>query len=92
MGFRELILLGCECNYGIAEQEDTDRAYFYDFQDHASGPFHDADGERTWQQRIMASYRIAARSLADMGVRVWNATPGGLLESFPRMAFEEALR
>lgn len=90
MGFQRIYLLGCECNYGIADSGNRDHAYFYNKDQHVDS-FHDAPSERKWQHRVLRSFEIAAKTLKEQSIEVYNATPGGLLEAFPRVAFEKVI-
>ena len=78
MGFKEIYLLGCDCNYRQKKQhfiEFSHRDKIYDFT-----------GDR------MIYIHEKFREFADAhGVRVVNCTRGGMLEAYPRMALEDVL-
>lgn len=78
LGFEEIYLLGCDCNY---KQKN---AYFVDhgFKD----PTFEEAGNR-----MMSGYRAAKEYADKRGVRIYNATRGGMLEIFPRVNLDEIL-
>jgi hypothetical protein len=87
MGFREIYLLGCDCDYGISHEGDK-RNYFYDFNKSMPGPSHEflmnswGDGGPMFQ-----SYDIVKRMFERKACSIFNATKGGRLEIFPRVDF-----
>lgn len=79
MGFKEIYLLGCDCNYQkgsknhIVESGHVDK---YEYQNH---------------DKMMTGY-IEAKKYADAhGIKIINCTRGGMLEVFPRIALEDVL-
>lgn len=86
MGFKEIYLLGCDCNYEVnkpnhfVELEETERdkklkSYLSKAKD-----------------RMTVSY-IETKKYADRnGIKVFNATRGGMLEVFQRVNLEEVLK
>ncbi len=91
LGYRQIILLGCECNYGISRNQDYRDAYFYDLSEHATPIRHDANGETDWQAQVLASYEVVSKTCEKLGVSIINATRGGALETFPRKPLRELL-
>lgn len=79
MGFSEIYLLGVDCNY----------------QPHRNNHFiaHDTGVPEKPQAGLMMQRGFAvAKAYADAhGVRIFNATRGGMLEVFPRVTLEEVL-
>ena len=79
MGFKEVYLLGCDCNYN---QEKT-HFIEYDYKDPKAAIMGD--------KLIQAHYRF--KQFADsLGVKIINCTRGGKLEVYPRMTLEEVLK
>lgn len=85
MGFSEIILLGCDSDYGINTHGDMRDAYFYDQKDHHAATVHTANSELKWQDHIFISYAVVEEYARQHDVRIVNATPGGNLESFERV-------
>lgn len=90
LGFDEIYLLGCDCNYSYTKMEDGsikktgDRDYFMKgYEDRtAHQPFNQFD-------IVMPDYDEARRYSNKHGVKIFNATRGGKLESFIRVDFDE---
>ncbi len=93
MGFKEIYLLGCDhdhlLNYGNSR-------HFYEEKDHAivrgadksHTEWGDFEDEVRRYSVLWSQYR-ALRAWADpRGIRIYNATPGGLLVTFDRVRFE----
>ena len=79
MGFQEIYLLGCDCNY------NQSRTHFAEYGHR--DPKAAVMGEKM-RQAHQAFRRFADRQ----GVRVVNCTRGGMLEAYPRMRLEDAVR
>ncbi len=78
MGFKEIYLLGFDCNYRQSQQ------HFIEV-DHRN-VINPSDGER------LLLVHAGFREFADArGVKVVNCTRGGMLEAYPRMTLEEVL-
>lgn len=81
LGFREIYLLGADCNYTGSKQ-------------HAAGI---EDVQEDWamreqsQKNMMLGYAFKKKCMDEQGVRVYNCTRGGMLEVFPRKRLEEVL-
>lgn len=78
MGFVEIYLIGCDCNYMGKQQH---------FIEHGHMEMH-AD---TATQRMTVSYEKAKDEAEKLGVTIYNATRGGLLEVYPRKSIEDVL-
>lgn len=79
LGFDEIYLLGCDCNY-----RNNGSNYF---ADHGHRP---ADFEKAGD-RMFAGYK-AAKDFADRhNVRIYNATRGGMLEIFERVNLDNII-
>lgn len=85
LGFSEIVLLGCDCDYGLRSPESPKR-YFYPPELHTSPTTRYENLVREWAPGgpVFQAYDVIAREAARRGVRVWNATAGGRLEAFPR--------
>jgi len=92
MGFKEIVLLGCDCTYGIADRGDTNDAYFYSFRFHSTAFEHTAASEKSWQADILVAYSIVRSFAENSGVRIVNATEGGVLDVFDRAPLHALLK
>lgn len=81
MGFREIYLLGTDCNYNGPKQYSELTSY-----QNTTVPYDS-------QEQHFAGYRAVKRELEDKNsdVRIYNATRGGMLEVFERKTLEEVL-
>lgn len=76
MGFREIYLLGCDCNY------NQPQSHFI--------PYGYRDPQAAVMGDKMLAGHAAFRQFAEArGVRVFNCTRGGMLEAYPRVPLEE---
>ena len=91
MGFREVYLLGCDCDYRLDDAPDFSDAYFYDIGKQTLPPDSPEYLTGAWRDRAFASYETLKRAFAAGGGAIYNATAGGKLEVFPRRAYEEVL-
>lgn len=80
MGFREVYLLGCDCDYTGLHR--FDRLISED----TSSPAHRGDWSRVFQ-----SYRICKEAYEEDGREIINATVGGKLGIFTRKTLEEVI-
>ena len=94
MGFTEIYLLGVDCDYSGA-------AHYFDGSTnmHSVRKTHDRDPgqadvykQQMQEDGMLASYRFIANEMEKRGVSVFNATRGGKLEVFPRVALEDVVR
>lgn len=79
MGFREIYLLGCDCNYPKGEKNHFVESGFVDkyaFKNH---------------ERMIVGYEKAKEYADAHGIKIVNCTRGGMLEVYPRMRLEEVL-
>ncbi|MBM3616940.1 MAG: DUF115 domain-containing protein [Alphaproteobacteria bacterium] len=94
MGFKEIYLLGCDCDYGIDDGK-TDVQYFYEKEKHTT-QLTDMDSlRRTWSYpdgAAFKAYAVAKRKADEAGVRIVNLTAGGRLEVFPRESLEDVVK
>ena len=92
MGFTEIYLLGCDCDYSGGTFKDS---YFYDLKDL---PLEDQknlealqkrDPPSSFEETFEASYTTVKKFCDERGVKIFNATKGGKLEVFPRKNLED---
>ena len=74
LGFKEVYLLGHDCDYRAQGQ------YFYDKSD--------IGYERDWEQ-IFNNYKIVKKYYERQGSKIYNATVGGKLDVFKRKSLKE---
>ncbi len=81
MGFSEIYLLGCDCNYC----DDKSKRHFVD-----SG--HYDPGYKTIGNKMIRAYYFAKQYMDNHDVKIFNATRGGMLEVFPRVELDKVLK
>lgn len=81
MGFKEIYLLGCDCNY----DDDKKKRHFIE-----SGHFD--PGYKTVGLRMIEAYKVANDYIKNKDINIYNATRGGMLEIFPRVNLDEVLK
>ncbi len=89
MGFREIVLLGIDHNYAVTTdnngqmKKDSVLSHFYkDTEKEDSGTVANI-------QRMTMGYEKAADFAKHHGIRIYNATRGGKLETFERRSLED---
>ena len=75
MGFEEIYLLGCDCNYSGEKQ------HFADYGIKVS------DAVST-ENNLIVAFSTARKYADSHGIRIYNATRGGKLEAFERVDFD----
>ncbi|MEK3901318.1 6-hydroxymethylpterin diphosphokinase MptE-like protein [Paenibacillus sp. FSL R7-0179] len=80
MGFKEIVLMGCDCNYS----DNKDNQHFV-----SSGVFDST--YKTAGKRMMFAYEKAKEFADANNIMIYNATRGGMLEVFPRVDLDEIL-
>lgn len=79
MGFNEIYLLGCDCNY------NQSKSHFVDYGHH--------DPKATIMGDKMITGHFEFKKFADsLGIRVINCTRGGMLEVYPRMNLKDVVK
>lgn len=73
MGFKEIYLLGCDCDYSGPKK------HFADF---------DLSSNDHPESRMIAAYKKAKEYADSHGIKIYNATRGGKLEVFERVDFD----
>jgi len=89
LGFAEIYLIGCDCDYGQTKPGDP-RSYFYNSSDQSGSSPSFEWLQRSWAEEgpMMQSYRVAHREFSRQDRKIYNATAGGKLEVFPRVSYE----
>ncbi len=92
LGFKEIYLLGCDCDYGMQKSEDS-RSYFYDSAQHTSEAPDFEWLRKSWEANgpMIQAYVIAKKEFESKGRKIYNATAGGKLEVFPRVKLEDII-
>lgn len=93
MGFEQVVLVGMDFSYTKPPSHDQQGNHIHS---HGDDPNHfnkDYFGKgKTWKDprlgRVLRSYMRAKFEFESVGRSIVNATPGGELELFPRVAFE----
>ena len=78
MGFKEIYLLGADCNYSGAKVHFSEYDKDVDKKNYAGLGEHMIEG-----------YMVAKEWVDKHDVKIYNATRGGMLEVFPRVALED---
>ena len=79
MGFKEIYLLGCDCSYPKGSKSHVVESGFVD-KNAASNPI-----------RMRVGYKCAKDYADSHGIKIYNATRGGELETFERVNLDEVL-
>ena len=82
MGFKEIYLLGCDCNQKVGQKN-----HFVDF-----GHVESDEKLATSKDRNIFSHGKFKEFADAMGVKVFNATRGGQLEVYPRVNLDDVIR
>lgn len=92
LGFSEIYLLGCDCDYGMQKPGDS-RSYFYDYSQHTSDAPDFQWLQKSWSADgpMIQAYAVARQEFEAGGRKIYNATAGGKLEVFPRVNLEDIL-
>ncbi len=80
MGFKEIYLLGTDCNY------KTDKSHAIDYG------YKRRDIYKIQGDRMIFAYHFAKEYADKHGIKIYNATRGGMLEVFPRVDLDEVLK
>ena len=83
MGFSEIFLLGCDCDYGTSKKNHI--------VDYNMGAKLDDLRMKATVDNLILAYKAAKRYADAHGVRIYNATRGGKLEVFERVDLDETL-
>lgn len=86
MGFKEIYLLGVDCNYDV---KDIHAAVVEDAEIPSQSK---RDRLHNAGKLMIEQFEGIAQLAPYYGVRVYNASRGGMLEAFPRVQLEEVLK
>lgn len=81
MGFKEIILIGCDCEYGTVPLR---------FDGTLTEPSNSLAAQGNWN-RIFSSYETCKKVYDTFGRKIINCTVGGKLEIFERKALEDVI-
>ncbi len=79
MGFKEIFLLGCDCSYDKSGKHHIVESGFFDKQSATAG------------ERMIFAHGVAKEFIDKHGIKVYNATRGGMLEVYQRVRLEDIL-
>lgn len=92
LGFKEIYILGCDMSYSVNISREgkiyyntTGKEHFYAEKDEDI-KLTNVTPNPTWQLQV--AFDAAADWGKKNGVKIYNATRGGMLESFPRVDFD----
>ena len=80
MGFKEIYLLGCDCNY----VDDKEKRHFIE-----TG--HYDPNYKTIGDKMIEAYKVAKKYADDHNIKIYNATRGGKLEVFERVDLDDII-
>lgn len=90
LGFTEFYLVGCDLGWKAAKNADGDPNHFDPNYFYATNPPDQEDVDRI-NREMGQAHRRAKQVLDGLGIKVFNATRGGELETYPRVRMEEIL-
>lgn len=93
LGFDEIYLLGCDCNYSYTKMQDGTIQKTGE-KDYFLPGYEDRKGHQPINQFdiVIPDYDEARRFADKKGIKIFNATRGGKLESFVRVNFDEVFK
>ena len=92
MGFKEIYLLGCDCDWKLDEAPDMSKSHFYGYVETTPIPGgNPIEWYAKWYQIVINSYEIAKEAFEKGGRKIHNATLGGKLEVFERVKLEDVI-
>lgn len=90
MGFEEAYLLGCDLNYKPRNQAGADMNHFSTEYEKGTHPI-----TKKWLNkeipRMLKSHDVTQRMSLEKGMRIYNATPGGQVEAYPRVNLKDVI-
>jgi hypothetical protein len=86
MGFTQIYLLGCDCDYGQGVSGGS--SYFYPVSDSQRPDAADDMMITRWPEWVFRSYRVVRDALEPDGIKIYNAGYGGKLEVFERVDYD----
>lgn len=98
LGFKDVYLIGCDCDYRLHEDRDFSKSYFFDLKEMPPKNLehlrHQRDTKGSQQKTNVwnQGYAVARKYFEGHGRNLVNAGYGGRLEALPRTSFEELFR
>ncbi len=94
MGFTEVYLIGMDFDYVIPESHKRTGDVLLSDTDDMNHFHKDYFGKgKTWKdpklERVLMNYKMANLAYSAVGRKIFNATKGGKLEEFPRVAYDQ---
>ena len=86
MGFEQIYLLGCDSTLFIPKPN-----HFYQITEEEIKSKMDLDEKLFYTSYMFKSYKILSKIYAKKGIKIINATQGGVLEIFPRDEYENIM-
>lgn len=87
-GFKEVFLLGCDCDYKLSNGDNYEKSFFYDRKlDERNIP--KETGDALHIRQVMSSYGIVKKIFEAHGRKIYNAGYGGKLEVFERVNYDD---
>lgn len=86
MGFSEIYLLGADCNYL------QDKKYFAEDKNRGEERYFTKKFYAANTDKFILAYEVAKQFGDENGVKIYNATRGGLLEVYPRVDLDEVVK
>jgi hypothetical protein len=84
MGFKEIYLLGVDCNYELSREEL-----------HNSKLSYSKDYNYNWTKQtgltMIEGFKVAKAYADEHGIKIFNVTRGGMLEVFPRVNLDDVV-
>lgn len=87
MGFNEIYLLGCDSTLFIPKPD-----HFYRMTDEEKNSNEDLDQKLFYSSYMFKSYKILKEIYERKGIRIINATQGGVLEVFNRVEYNDIVK
>ena len=84
-GAKEIILLGCDVDYHVGNDNHCSPDYT------EPSAYSDPVVVGLRNDTLLDAHKVAKKMTDSLGVRVYNATPGGNLEVYPRIGLKEIL-
>lgn len=91
LGCTEIYILGCDMSYAVNQNRDGTITYNDSGKDYFASKEEYATSSKvkpvpTWQMKVAFDY--AAKYAKEHGLKIYNATRGGKLESFDRIDYD----
>ncbi len=92
LGFKEIYIIGVDYEYDRKDIDNSSSSYFYsqrkDERSFSKSDGHKIDhGAEHHIQLIFKAFDVVKKHAESLNVKIFNATPGGRVENFPRVDF-----